>query len=112
MWMKIISYPHQTMFDAVYVPGGKKHIKKMLNDDATINFVNEAYKHHKTIGAFDEGVDLLKNSNIKGTAIAKSSDKKIIDDNGIITANNQTDINKFAESFIDAIKLHRHWKRQ
>lgn len=39
------------LFDAVYVPGGEESVAALKREAEAINFVNEAYKHCKTIAA-------------------------------------------------------------
>jgi catalase len=81
------------LFDAVYVPGGKSSVEALKADARAIHFVDEAFKHCKTIGATAEGAELLRASRA-GVA-----------DEGVI-------VNKDAHAFIKAMALHRHWGRQ
>ncbi|WP_176716473.1 DJ-1/PfpI family protein, partial [Aeromonas sp. EERV15] len=46
--------------DAVLIPGGKASVEALLQDGAALHFVNEAFKHYKTVGATGEGVDLVR----------------------------------------------------
>ncbi len=46
------------MYDAVYITGGRRCIDTLLMLGDAIHFVNEAFKHAKTISATNEGVDL------------------------------------------------------
>ena len=89
------------LFDAVYIPGGKN--AEFLNSNAeVIEFINEAYKHCKVIGA-DE-FKILDKTNI---------DNKL-DENeeqGIII-NSQTIDKNFTKAFIDAMGQHRFWNRE
>src|SRR5688572_13598208 len=81
------------LFDAVYVPGGKSSVEALKADARAIHFVDEAFKHCKTIGATAEGAELLRASRA-GVA-----------DEGVI-------VNKEAQAFIKALARHRHWSRQ
>jgi catalase len=81
------------LFDAVYVPGGKSSVEALKADARAIHFVDEAFKHCKTIGATAEGAELLRASRA-GVA-----------DEGVI-------VNKDAQAFIKAMTGHRHWTRQ
>lgn len=88
------------LFDAVYIPGGKN--AGFLNSNAeAIEFINEAYKHCKVIGA-DE-FEILSKTNIDD-----KSDKN--NEHGIII-NSKTDKN-FTKTFIDAMGQHRFWNRE
>ncbi len=71
------------LFDAIYVPGGAASIEALLNQGDAIHFINEAFRHCKPIAAMSEGVELVKNSHIKGVNI---SDRSIQNDKGVVTA--------------------------
>lgn len=101
------------LFDAIYIPGGKDSVEALKEDETAINFVNNAFKHCKTIGALSEGLEILKDSIIKDVSMSKSGDDgKIKSDYGIITASANADIQKFSKSFIKAVSKHKHWERE
>src|SRR5690554_4557395 len=58
------------LYDGVYIPGGQESIDTMMTQGDTISFINEAFKHAKTIGASNEGVDLLIATAIQGVEMA------------------------------------------
>ena len=82
------------LFDAIYVPGGKKSIDALLDEPKYKKFLNEAFKHCKAIAVDHEGEDLLDE-----TFIANHKDDKAIF------------INDKPKAFIDAIAKHRNWDR-
>ena len=47
------------IYDGVFVPGGEASVAGLQVDADAVDFVAEAYKHSKTLGASGEGVDLL-----------------------------------------------------
>jgi len=53
------------MYDAVYIPGGDKSINTLKMEGDAIHFINEAFRHCKSIGATGDGIDLLMSSDIK-----------------------------------------------
>ncbi|SCY81631.1 catalase [Alkaliphilus peptidifermentans] len=100
-------------YDAVYIPGGQQSIKTLMLQGDALHFINEAFKHAKTIGATNEGVDLLLNSAIQGVAMAGTDTQdQLITEMGVVTIRNVTDINTFSQEFINLISQHRHWIRQ
>ena len=101
-----------TIFDAVFIPGGSESIKSLKGKDSVIRFINEAFKHCKTIGALNKGIELLNESDIKSIKTAKTESDGIKSDYGIITAKTNKDIDNFSKSFIDSIAKHRHWDRE
>jgi catalase len=101
------------MYDAIYVPGGRQSVDKLLMEGDAVHFINEAFKHCKTIAAVGEGVELLKKSEIKGVMLNESQSKTpMTADNGIVTSFKASDILPVAQEFIQAIAQHRHWKRE
>ena len=90
------------LFDAVYIPGGEASVNALTGEQEAVEFVQEAFKHCKTIAAFEEGTNFLT------TALAG---KKTNPDPGLI-ANRDQAIAKTADQFIKAIAKHKHWKRE
>jgi catalase len=97
------------LFDAVYVPGGEASIKSLLRENESANFVLEAFRHCKTIGASGAGVDLLRAAGIPTPAVDDGSNGETADP-GVIVGNG--DMSSVAAEFIEAMKLHRHWGRE
>lgn len=90
------------LFDAVYIPGGQG-LNELSQDADVLDFLNDAYRHCKVIGAQGGGIELLS-----GTAFANKIDN---DDEGIIIS---ADLQKesFASDFIAAMGNHRIWARE
>ncbi|MEH2315486.1 MAG: catalase [Nostoc sp.] len=95
------------MFDAVYVPGGAQSIKTLKQEGEAINFINEAFKHYKTIAATSEGVELLSVADIAGVKLSQNGARS---DKGVVTSS-ESDLKSVADDFISAITQHRHWMR-
>ncbi|MFC7679784.1 catalase [Paenibacillus sp. GCM10028914] len=83
------------LFDAVLIAGGRESVNNLLKESKTIDFVKEAYQHFKPIGALDAGAELLPKT--EGAGIVVSQDNE--------------DITKFSNNFVNAIAEHRHWSR-
>ncbi|MFV8442387.1 catalase [Flavobacterium sp. LB2P44] len=90
------------LFDAVYIPGGKNTAFLSSKPEA-IEFINEAYKHCKVIGA-DEA-EIFTKTNVKDVLDTKDSK------DGIILNGSKEDKN-FTKSFINAMEQHRFWDRE
>ncbi len=69
----------------------------LVDDPAVIMYVQEAYRHHKTIGAWGTGRDLLHRAGI------------VADEPGIETRDKAS--KAFAKSIVTALGRHRHWAR-
>lgn len=82
------------LFDAVYIPGGKKSIDTLIEEPKYYKFINESFKHCKAIAADNAGEDLIDKTFV--------ADYK--DDNAIV-------INSKPKVFIDVIAKHRNWDR-
>jgi catalase len=86
------------VYDAVFVPSGKKSIAALSAEAAAIHFLNEAYKHCKAIATARETESLLSR-----TYMDMSSQ-----DEGIVLQNNSF----FEKAFVKAISQHRFWERE
>lgn len=102
------------MFDAIYVASGRRSLDELIGVPEAFNFVKEGYQHFKTIGAIGEGNELLaaagagspsSGGDVSGSGMAVMSGV------GLITAQQPSDLKRFAQSFIDAVAQHRHWSR-
>ncbi|TYB75834.1 catalase [Bizionia myxarmorum] len=82
------------LFDAVYIPGGKKSMQGLMKESKFKKFINEAFKHCKTIAADHEGEELLDK-----TFVANYNDDKAIL------------INEKPATLIKSIAQHRNWDR-
>ncbi len=89
------------LFDAVFVSGGSKSVKTLLEEPNAIEFVDEAYKHCKPIAANGEGVELFNASNRIKKELAKETHQFL----GIL-------VDESPEEFVSAIKQHRFWERE
>lgn len=101
------------MYDAVFIPGGQQSVQTMQQQGDARHFVNEAFKHGKSIGAAGESVALLMAEDIQGVNLAGSqSVEPVIAHKGVVTSRTGADLNTFNQQFIQAIAQHRHWARQ
>ena len=101
------------MYDAVFVPGGKQSADSLISQGDALHFVNEAFKHCKAIGAANEGVDLLVNSQIPGVQVAGGeTNGQVVTDMGVVTARGVSDVNELCQMFVTAVAEHRHWSRE
>ncbi len=99
------------MFDAVYVPGGAQSVATLKKDEDALHFVKEAFKHCKAIAATSEGMELLKEANIKGVSLPENG-TKMTSDKGVVVSRDASDIKQVAKEFVSAIAQHRHWMRE
>jgi catalase len=114
------------LFDAVFVPGGKQSVEALKTHGEAVHFVNEAFKHGKTVGATGEGVELLRAARLEGVQLASS--EEAVDSLGVVTVagpGTTTDTVKkavgmtantgqagFDQRFQAALAEHRHWGRE
>jgi catalase len=95
------------LFDAVYVPGGPDSVRALAMERDAADFLTEAYRHCKTIGATDEGIELLSAYRV---APVSAHDDETIASGVVLGAGGQMD--SFVKKFIAAIQKHRHWQRK
>ncbi|KMY55774.1 catalase [Bacillus sp. FJAT-27231] len=89
------------VFDAIYVAGGQASVEQMKKNQKAAEFIKDAFKHFKTIGAAAEGGELLVAAGIQAGS-----------DPGVVTVHDAKEVKDFSESFIAALAEHRHWSRQ
>jgi catalase len=95
------------LYDAVYVPGGSGSVATLKTDADTIHFLNEAYKHCKPIAADADASPLLQATYFAGRL--PEAGKQAAAATGIVVEKNAGIL---ADRFIEAIKMHRFWKRE
>jgi catalase len=100
------------LFDAVLVPGGEASVEALgANPDAR-DFVDEAYKHFKPVGALGEGVELLRAAGINHEMLTSPGRRngKTGGRFGVVIGEG-SDTRGFVEQFSQAVAQHRHWGR-
>jgi catalase len=96
-------------YDAVYVPGGANSVGSLAKDPQAIHFLNEAYKHCKTIAADSDAVPVLQHTYFaRKVPMEPTTDIKAVDE-GLIIHNDMTALSK---QFIAAVSKHRFWDRE
>jgi catalase len=86
------------LFDAVYVLPGAASARALAQQPDALEFVAEAFKHCKTIGASGEGAGVVE------AAIGTRSDEGLVVREGFALAS--------ATDFVTAMGRHRHWSRE
>jgi catalase len=92
------------LFDAVFVPGGDASVEALSAEADALHFVNEAFKHCKTVGATGAGVKLLE-----ATYVSRALERG--DDPGVVTGTDAK-AKGVAAAFVEAMAEHRHWDRE
>lgn len=90
------------LFDAVYIPDGLD-LSVLAESDEVNEFLNDAYKHCKVIGADGRAVSVLSAANF--------ASKITNNDQGLIVTKEVAG-EKFAKDFIQAMGKHRFWDRE
>lgn len=120
---------HSVLWDAVFIPGGRESVQTMMGQGRVLGFLNEAFKHHKPIGATGEGIQLLEKAAWKGVELAGEG-RAVVAERGVVTMRGpatggsgtaksekgaektEFDWDGFLERFAKAIARHRHWDRE
>lgn len=97
-------------YDALFVPGGSEHVKALTEQGDAKHFLLEAFKHKKPIAALDEGIELFEKVGLSDVEISDTGD--LVSEEGIVTSQDDDDMEEFIKTFSDAIAEHRHWKRE
>ncbi len=86
-------------YDALYIPDGKAAVATLKANGAALHFVEETYKHYKTIAATGTGRDLIT---------AAIGVPRVLTQPGIVAGQNAASI---GNEVVAAIKTDRHWTR-
>lgn len=113
-----------TMFDAIFVPGGKQAIETLSKNGRALHYIREAFGHLKPIGATGEGVLLVEKALQLPEHVVTSSNHEAVESYGVVTLKSAKPEGfgevmsavKGAKGFLDkfayAIGNHRCWERE
>ncbi len=97
------------LYDAVVVPGGGEAVRALEGDGDAVQFVAEAFKHGKAVGALGDGVGLLTVARLNGV---RTGGDGVRDEHGVVTQPSSGGASPgFLESLTRAIAAHRHHDR-
>ena len=110
------------LFDAVFVPGGAESVAALADDRDALDFVAEAFRHCKAIGAVGEGAQLLRAIPGAIASTGNGNGGESLEAEGVIVLETQRErkgkradakgaLAGFTRAFIQAIAAHRHWER-
>jgi catalase len=100
---------HSVLYDAVYVAGGADSVKTLLAIPEAQEFVRDAYRHAKVVGATAEGLELLASCQLPGIKGGPSV-TGVASERGVVTAP-AGQAEAFPAVFIEALKQHRFFER-
>ncbi len=87
-------------YDAVYVPGGAAAVSVLQSNGDALHFIEEAFKHYKSIAATAQGESLVRTALPFGNPLTQP---------GVVGG---PDASAVAAAFVAAITTDRHWNRQ
>ncbi|KAL6833606.1 catalase-like domain-containing protein [Trichoderma sp. SZMC 28015] len=112
-----------TMFDALFVPGGKQAIETLSKNGRALHYIREAFGHLKAIGATGEGVLLVEKA-LQLPTVVTSNDNEAVESYGVVTLKSvhperlgelvsaAKNAKGFLDKFVYAISVHRCWERE
>ena len=100
---KSLSTAGSVLYDALFVPAGKRSIQQLKGQGKAMVFLNEAYKHYKPIAMEGEARELLSMLHF-----GNRSTKELEEDGVIVQEKGTPDL---ALKFSTAIAQHRFWYR-
>ncbi|KAI9027241.1 catalase-like domain-containing protein [Phycomyces nitens] len=98
------------LFDAAYVPGGKKGIETLMDTtsqfpyEEPLSFVLDTFRHGKPLAASGAGVELLKAAKVK----IPSSNDTYAEEKGVLISDSSSDLE---DPFKKALIQQRFWSR-
>lgn len=94
-------------YDAVYIPDGT-HAESLKHNGDALHFLNEMYKHYKTIGLSGEAAAILPATKIL-QAVEQNPGLPAME--GVVVCENNGEMANFIADFISALTLARHFQR-
>ena len=99
------------LYDAVYIPGGSQSADALKICVEARNFINEALLHCKTVGASDEGLDVLSMTDAARLLPLDKAGNTPQAVQGVAVVKGAEDMKSYCETFIGQVAMHRHWER-
>ena len=96
------------LYDALYVPGGKKSVAAIAAEPDAIHFLNQAFKHCKAIAADAEAMPVIEATYFAGK-VQKTGKSTEGAEEGLVVSDKAANL---AKKFIKAIAQHRFWERE
>jgi catalase len=93
------------LYDAVYIPGGKKSVDALIKEPDAVHFINQAFKHCKAIAADGDALSLIQKTSVAEKFEGGVTDTKASRVAGLIFSGDP-------ELFIKAVARHRFWERE
>lgn len=87
------------VFDAVFVAGGAESVAALRGSGDAVDYVREAFRHAKPLGALGDGAGLLAAAGVAGPGARVP---------GVSMAQQPSDL---AQGFMADMTVHRHWDR-
>lgn len=87
------------LFDAVFIPAGKKSSDELIQEADALHFINEMYKHCKVIASEGEGSNVIISSYVGKNLTDKKASAGVL-------------LDASTKQVIAAIAQHRFWERE
>lgn len=100
------------VYDGLFIPGGKISIEALMNESKTTFFLNETFRHNKTIGLTAEAINIFMASQLPKMVTAKlGGEVGVVEENGLFYSNDKGKVSDLTKSFVKALAMHKHWDR-
>jgi len=97
------------LFDGVLIPAGSEHAATLASLGEAQRFVDEAYRHGKTICAVGEGSRLLDALNVSADPALAAG--VIQAETPAVSTGDTASAAQIAQDFVAGVAKHRHWER-
>jgi catalase len=96
------------LYDAVFIPGGKEAVEKMMKMGDVILFIKETFKYCKPIGAAGEATKLIDACQFPELLVFEQPAV----DKGVVTSSNADKSAEIIKLFKKAMMQGRFWERE
>jgi catalase len=97
------------LYDSIIIVDGEENLNRMVENGETIHFVNEVYKHCKTIATVGKGQQLLSHTALKDLVTSYQESKDPWEEKGVVGGSGLD--SGFLEKYEKALAKYRHWQR-
>jgi catalase len=115
---KRIATMSSVLYDAVFVADGEASVQALLEDGEAIHYVAEAYRHAKPVGAFGDGIKLLRAAPLPDARFADAPSDGVLAVEGLVTrhldpsgGDGGRQVSEIGEEFRDAVAGGRYFGR-
>lgn len=97
------------LYDSIVIVDGEESLNRQVENGETIHFINEIYKHCKTIATVGKGQQLLSHTALRDIVTSYQDATDPWEEKGVVGGSGLD--SGFLEKYEKALAVYRHWQR-